>query len=257
MGPGQSHSELVTPMSIVKEMRERQTITVSSGSSGLGGTVLVGCAAFAIGILAIAGWKIWPGAKSSAPSNQPGAAASSAVANQPPKFSGKRLDEAEHAPLLATCVADEGFGGFGDTKNPQAAYAMMKMLGTHVRVATLIGAETGNGIQITDNWRIIAECVYRQNSWNLCNPNNRALAIESAEAFVRRAAAVIANPPKGSSGQTTAREYSQARERVLDALRSRVRNGYLIANDFSFVQSPEIKKVLSETKTVANGCEKS
>jgi hypothetical protein len=245
-------------MSIVREMRERQTITAAPARSGLGGTVLIGCAAFAIGALAIAGWKMWPAkAPQSAtaavnqpaqPTNNPAAAA--------PVFSGKRLGEAEQAPLLATCITGDDFDGLGGTTNPQATYKLMKTVGTGFRIATLIGAETGSGAQLTDNWRIIAECVYRQNSWNLCHPDNRALAIESAGAFVRGAAAIAAAPPQGRAGPIVVRENAQSRERVLDALRTRLRNGYLVADDFGPVQPVEIKAVLAETKTIANGCAK-
>ncbi|MEJ0078082.1 MAG: hypothetical protein WDO17_22105 [Alphaproteobacteria bacterium] len=247
-------------MSIVREMRERQTITAAPARSGLGGTVLIGCAAFAVGALAIVGWKMWPAAnapQSAAATNQPAPPANSPAAPAP-AFSGKRLGEAEQAPLLATCIKNEDFGGFGDAAatNPQAAYSLMKTVGTGFRIATLIGAETGSGAQLTDNWRIIAECVYRQNSWTLCNPHNRALAIESTGAFIRGAGAVLADPPKGRGGPILVREYGQARERVLDALRTRLRNGYLIAEDFGPVQPAEIKGILAETKTIANGCAK-
>lgn len=244
-------------MSIVREMRERQTISAGPERSGLIGTVLIGCMAFAIGAAAIVGWRLWPGANApAAPASQP-APAPAIAADAALKFSGKRLGEAEQAPLLAGCIKHEDFGGFGDNTNPQAAYALMKTLGATVRIATLIGAETGGGGQLTDNWRIIAECVYRQNSWSLCQPDNRVLAIESAGAFIRGAAAVLADPPKGRAGPTIVREYTQARERILDALRTRVRNGHLIAEDFGPVQPAEIKAILTETKTIANGCAKS
>ena len=246
-------------MSIVREMRERQGMSAAPERSGLMGTVLIGCAAFAIGAAAIVGWKMWPARNAPAATvagNQPGPAPAVA-SDAAPKFSGKRLGEAEQAPLLATCIKHDDFGGFGDNPNPQAAYALMKTLGAGVRIATLIGAETGNGGQLVDNWRIIAECVYRQNSWSLCHPDNRVLAIESAGAFVRGANAVLADPPKGRGGPATVREYTQARERILDALRTRIRNGYLIADDFGPVQPAEIKALLAGTKTIANGCAKS
>lgn len=245
-------------MSIVREMRERQTLTAAPERSGLTGTLLVGCAAFAIGALAIAGWKMWPGAKASQPivvTTQPNQAANTPAAAAP-TFSGKRLGEADQAPLLATCIKHHDFGGFGDAPNPQAAYSLMKTLGTGLRIATLIGAEAGKGDQLIDNWRIIAECVYRQNSWSLCNPDNRTLAIESAGAFVRGAGAVLADPPKGRAGPMLVRHYTHARERILDALRARVRNGYLIADDFGPVQPPEIKAILTQAQTSANGCAK-
>jgi len=245
-------------MSIVREMRERQGMSAAPERSSLTGTVLIGCLAFAIGAAGIAGWRLWPAWKApgaTVAGHQPGSAPALA-ADATPKFSGKRLGEAEQAPLLATCIKHDDFGGFGDGSNPQAAYSLMKTVGAGLRIATLIGAETGNGGQLIDNWRIIAECVYRQNSWSLCQPDNRVLAIESAGAFVRGATALLADPPKGRGAAATVREYGQARERILDALRTRVRNGYLIAEDFSPVQPPEIKALLVETKTVANGCAK-
>jgi hypothetical protein len=242
-------------MSIVREMRERQPITAAPERSGLTGTILIGCAAFAIGALAIVGWKMWPGTKLP-PATDQGGANSNAPAVSLPAFSGKRLGEAEQAPLLGTCITGEDFDPFGGAKNPQAVYSLMKTVGTGFRIATLIGAETGSSGQLTDNWRIIAECVYRQNSWNLCNPDNRALAIESAGAFIRGVAITNAEGPKGRGGQIIVRENAQSRDRVLDALRTRVRNGYLIAADFGPVQSAEIKAILAETKTVANGCAK-
>lgn len=245
-------------MSIVREMRERQVMTAAPERSGLGSTLLIGFAAFAIGALAIVGWTMWPGTNAPVPAvaaaNQPGG--SPQAANQPaPKFSGKRLGEAAQAPLLAACTKGDNFEGIGNG-SPQAVYAVLTMMGTATRIASLAG-ENGNSSQLVDWWRLIADCVYQQNSWNLCEPNNRALAIESASAFIRGAAAIAASPPQGRAGPIVLRNNAQSRERVLDALRSRVRNGYLIADDFGAVQPSEIKALLAEMKTIANGCAKS
>jgi hypothetical protein len=246
-------------MSIVREMRDRQTMTAAPERSGFAATLLIGCAAFAIGGLAIAGWKLWPGSKPSssgvAMSGQP-APKSTSPATTAPTFSGKRLGEAKFAPLLRTCIKGDDFEGLGNVNNPDAVYTLLRTVGTASRVASLIGAETGGGAQLTDYWRLIADCVYQQNSSNLCDPDNRALAIESGGAFIRGAAVVAADPPKGRAGPMVLRDNAQSRERVLDALRSRVRNGYLIADDFGPIQPPEIKAILAQTKTVANGCAK-
>jgi hypothetical protein len=243
-------------MSIVREMRERQTMTAAPERSGLGGTLLIGCAAFALGALAIAGWNMWPVLKAppSAVANQP-APKSSSPAAAPPTFSGKRLGEAGFAPLLRTCMKGDDFTGLGDVNNSQAMYHVLTTVGTASRVASLIGAQTGGGVQLTDYWRLIADCVYQQNSWSLCDPDNRALAIESGGAFIR-GAAVVAADPNGRAGPMVLRDNAQSRDRVLEALRTRVRNGYLIADDFGPIQPPEIKAILAQTKTVANGCAK-
>jgi len=57
--------------------------------------------------------------------------------------------------------------------------------------------------------------------------------------------------------QATLRDNAAAKQRVLDSLRSRLRNGHLIAGDFGPLQPPEIKALLDEIKPVANGCAKS
>ena len=242
-------------MSNIRDMRERQT--AAPERSGLGGTLLIGCAAFAIGALAIAGWKMWPGAKAPVATvvNQ-AAPSSSAPVAAAPVFSGKRLGEAEHAPLLKTCIRGDDFEGLGSTSNPQAVYRLLKTVGTASRLMSVMGRETGGSVKLADYWRVLADCVYQQNSWNLCDADNRVLAIESGGAFIRNAAVVAANPPQGRAGPMILRNNAQSRERVLDALRTRVRNGYLIADDFGPLQTPEIKNILAETKTIANGCAK-
>ena len=199
-------------MSIVRQMRERQAMTAAPERSGLGATLLIGCAV--------------------------------------------TLGEAEHAPLLKTCIKGDDFEGLGSPSNPQAVYHVLKTVGTASRLMSMMGGETGGSAQLADYWRVLADCVYRQNSWNLCDPDNRVLAIESGGAFIRYAAAVAANPPQGRAGPMVLRNNAQSREQVLDALRARVRNGYLIADDFGPVQPPEIKKIMAETRTIANGCAK-
>jgi hypothetical protein len=248
-------------MSIVREMRERQTITAAPERSGLAGTVLIGCAAFAIGALAIVGWKMWPGARAPqaavASANQP-APVSATPAAAAPTFSGKRLGEAEHAPLLRTCVKNELAGEM----DPQAFYQMITLAGTIGAIGSMINpAEFKNGGELAIFWNTIAECVFQQNSWALCDPNNRQLAVTSASAAIRqgaRLAETISGHAEGKSrsAQQILALNTRAREQVLDGLRTRVRNGYLIADDFGPVQPPEIKAILTQTKTVANGCAK-
>ena len=183
---------------------------------------------------------------------------SAAVASEAPapKFAGGRLGRAATAPLLTTCVKGDVFAGFNGG-NAQAVYTVLTTAGTAQRLASLVGADMSDGVpQLTEYWREIADCVYQQNSWHLCDADNRALAVELAAGFIRGAAQVAATPPKTRDAQMILGDNARVRQRVLEALRARLRNGQLIAADFSPLQPPEIKSLLNETKPVANGCAK-
>lgn len=241
-------------MTLVRDMRERQIVAQPVERSGLAGTIAIAVAAFVIGGGAIAAWQWYP--RSSPPpaaAAAPPAAASDAAA---PKFAGRRLGRAGSAPLLRACVKGNAFEGFG-AANPEAVYEMLNAAGTMATLAPLLGAETGSGAQLTEYWREIADCVYQQNSWHLCDPDNRSLAAELASAFIRHAGRVASDPPKTRDAQMILGDNARARQRVLDALRARLRNGHLIAADFSPLVPQEIKSLANEVKPVANGCAKS
>ena len=237
-------------MSIVKEMRERQIGPPPPERLGVLATTLVGVVAFAVGALVIFGWKMLPQLRPpQLAANSPPAAAESTL-----WLTGNRLGRAGTAPLLRTCVnADVA----GDMK-PEAFLTVLQTAGTMSRLAPLVGATDFNDRSgLAENWRTIAECVYQQNSWHLCDADNRALAVESTSAFIRHAAHVASNAGKSREAQTMLSDNARARERIVEALQARVRNGYLVAADFGPMAPDELKRILSGTKTVANGCAKS
>lgn len=226
-------------MTSVREMRA-QTVAQPGKRSSVIGTLAVGVVAFMLGVGTIFVWKQF--VRTSPPPIVGGS--SPATASAPaPKFAGNRVGRAATAPLLRTCVQGDAFEPYDG--NPQALYTVLTTAGTMSRIGSLIGAETGSGEQLTEYWREIAECVYRQNSWHICDADNRALAIESASGFIRTAARIAASS-----------ENTQARQRILDALRTRLRNGQIIADDFGPLPPQEIKALLASTATVSNGCVK-
>ena len=157
--------------------------------------------------------------------------------------------------MLKTCIKGDDFEGLGSPSNPQAVYGLLKTVGAASRLMSMVGGETGGSAQLADYWRMLADCVYQQNSWNLCDPDNRALAIESGGAFIRNAAVVAANPPQGRAGPMVLRNNAQSRERVLDAC-ARASATATSSQTISSLQPPEIKAILTQNKTVANGCAK-
>jgi hypothetical protein len=236
-------------MSFVREMRERQVAPAPAERSGALGTIVIAVVAFAIGAGGIVAWKWMP------TRNPQPVAAKAAPPAETPKFAGNRVGRAAAAPLLRTCTKSDTFEGFGKG-DPEAIYTLLTTVGTMQRLAPLVGAEMGDGAQLVEYWREIADCVYQQNSWHLCDADNRALAVESASAFIRGATRIAENPPKGRGADIVLRDNARARERVLDALRARLRNGQLVAADFGPIQPPAVKALLSEVKPAGNACAK-
>ena len=242
-------------MTFARDMRERQIAAQPAERSGIVGTIAIAVAAFVIGGGAIAAWRWYP--KSSPPAAARAALPAVASDAPAPKFADNRLGRAATAPLLTTCIKSEVFAGFNGG-NAQAIYTVMTTAGTMHRLAPLVGADMSDGVpQLAEYWREIADCVYQQNSWHLCDADNRALAVESVAGFIRGAAQVAAQPLKTRDAQMILADNARARQRVLEALRARLRNGQLIAADFSALQPPEVKSLLNEIKPAANGCVRS
>lgn len=239
-------------MTPVRE-RHARTVTPPPNRSGLFGTIVFAVVAFMVGVGGIAAWKWFAGSSPSAVANanRPSATSDDAPI---PKFAGDRIGRAGTAPLLRSCVKGDTFEGFAG--NPEAIYTVLTTAGTMSRFASLIGAKAGDGTQLTEYWREIAECVYQQNSWHLCDTDNRALAVESASGFIRGADRITANPPRTRDAPMIMSDNARARQRVLEALRTRLRTGHIIAADFGPLQPPEIKTLLADIKTVSDGCAK-
>jgi hypothetical protein len=118
-------------------------------------------------------------------------------------------------------------------------------------------------------WGDVADCVYRQNGRALCDADNRALAVEAANTFVRQLRISSAPQTGDAVASTFAAVQGNGRvrsavyevqalhavaERMLSALRNRVEEGRLIAADFGFSAAPEVKNILGETATTRNAC---
>ena len=235
-------------MPSVRELREQLQTSQPSERSDLPTVVLLGVAAFVIGAIAIMAWTYLSSPQS------PSVAVAAGNEQPAPKFDGRRVGHAGTAPLLRVCINSSSLADAFDGGDPQAVLAVLSAAEAAARLGPLFGAKGGNPGQLSEYWRELADCVYRQNSWTLCDIDNRALAVETASAFIRQAARLAANPPTSRDVQSVLAGNASARERVLGALRERARNGQLIAADFGTLVPAEIKRVLTETRPTANAC---
>lgn len=230
----------------IRELRQQQMSQPDERSGGFVTTALIGVVAFIVGALAIMAWPLLTSFKS-----QPVETASEQPA---PTFAGKRIGRAGTAPLLRLCMRGETFSLL-EGADPDAFLALLNAHSTASRLAPLIGGKVSGGTQFTEFWGEIADCVYRQNSRALCDADNRALAAEAATGFIRQSARIIATPPSTPDDHAILTNVSNIRERVLDSLRARLQNGYLIAADFGPLPPADIKKLLVAAKPATNPCD--
>lgn len=183
----------------------------------------------------------------------------------------QRLGRAAAAPLLRQCVPYAMLGIDQDARLPVSeAYALIKAGSRMTGLAAVAGVKKdalGDGAHLlTAVWGEVADCVYRQNGWALCDADNRALAVEAANSFVKQAAIVKGNNSdvfeevkadgrrRAATVAYSPHQMQAAKDRVLSALRSRVEQGYLIAADFGMFAPQEVNTVLTRAQTQKNSC---
>jgi hypothetical protein len=246
-------------MPTIRELRERQGVRTDEGT-GFVSLILGAIAAFAVGALLVVGWQVLP--SMTGMFDEPGKAVPSFAS------AGKRIGIAARAPMLRICMASGGAGIDTDDFTPAAFYGLLQASDSVSRVSQFMGKQGALAPStFTLAWGEIADCVYRQNGRMLCDPNNRAFAVEAAVSLVRQAD-LVASPQRSDSfakGQGAEKNSSakierdlermrDIKQRVLTALRARLQEGRLIAADFGTFPSGEIKRALQENKPTRDAC---
>jgi hypothetical protein len=254
-------------MKIVHEMRARRAFEPPTNSSPL--PIIIGAViAFGIGALGVSGIVRMPAL------NQTRTMAISVPAGSTegkPAFdpSTRRAGRAEAAPLIKVCIPLERLGIPRDQRIESgdiytALWAASSM--ARVAAATGIKQKVVDDVEFTAIWADIADCVYRQSGWVLCDADNRALAVEAANTFVRQlTAAAKADKPDPKDPRNlragTNRDYilqnaQSIKGRIIDGLRHQVSEGRLLSTDFGMFAPPEVLQVVRDTKPLRDGCAK-
>src|SRR5689334_21588982 len=95
----------------------------------------------------------------------------------------------------------------------KALYGILQTTNQMMSIAAMSGApDTAAGAKaFSMMWAEVADCVFRQNGYVLCEPDNRALAVEAVNAFVKQSA--MAAAPERNSEYTKAVAASQGPRR--------------------------------------------
>jgi hypothetical protein len=179
----------------------------------------------------------------------------------------RRIGRAEAAPLLKACLPMQRLtsDGKGQTEI-RALYRSLHSASTMSRVAAKAGLPhtTMDDAEFAAIWGEIADCVYRQNGWVLCDADNRALAAEAANTYIRQLSGAQANDPvrrlrAGARYASLNRDYVlqnalSLKTRMMAGLRQQVAEGRLIAADFGMFAPAEVLQAVVETAVVSNAC---
>ena len=173
-----------------------------------------------------------------------------------------RVGRPENAAVVRSCifgVVDVG----GDARvEPSAAYFTLKGDPTYAAITAGVGSvsvlsEENPAVGLAAKWGKLATCIYAQDDRALCDPDNRAAAVEVTEKFLRFATqADLARPLISGSDAQMIRNLG---DRVSGALRKQRRHGTLVAGDFGSFGSfalPEVTRIMGEEKQTGDICKK-
>jgi len=253
--------------SIIDQIREQQAWEQpkKSGSAGfIAGTI----AAFAAGIILVMGWGAFPSfsTKGISVSTQQAAAPGKQPEISIP--SGGRLGTAAESNLLRTCMPSQMSVPGMDNK---AIYNLLKATNQMMSIAAIAGGplQTAGGAKaFSMMWADVADCVFRQNGYALCEPDNRALAVEAVTAFVQQSAMAAApekdsefnkvmttlQGPRRQALENAMYKVRATRERVLETLKVRAQEGRFIASDFGFFTPGEVMQAVKSAKPTSDAC---
>lgn len=162
------------------------------------------------------------------------------AAQPPPAAASRRVGRALESRLLYACAPEGSLDGPPD---PRGTYWLMKTGVSGARMTALVDASLSAAAQKTYARDVaeLTECIYRQDAASFCQPDNRALAVETITLFGRMLDA---------SGDIA----PDVRDRVLSTFRNHVQDGRLTAADFGFFVPKNILDLIRAIRPAKDAC---
>ena len=251
------------PPSIIEQIRQQQAWEQPK-KRGSAGFIIGTIAAFAAGILLVMSFGAFPSLSPKALFASKTAVVAHNKQAEVSISSRGRLGDASDSKLLRTCMpssmgAANSMGGMDN----KALYNILSATDQMMSIAVASGAQdTAAGAKaFSTMWAEVADCVFRQNGYVLCEPDNRALAVEAVTALVKQSAFAAApqatttlSPRSNQALEQKMHKVRATRERVLETLKTRVQEGRLISSDFGFFAPGEISRIMKEAKPTSDAC---
>lgn len=187
-------------MKMIRDIRERQAWEQHKRAGPL--PIILGAViAFGIGLLGISGLVRAPNLFPQKTQAMPVAPREARASNISIDTGTRRIDRAETVPLLTICMPVHKLGvGPNQAIAAGDLYRVLHTGSTFARIASVTGIrqKAMDEAGFATLWAEVADCIYRQNGWMICDPDNRALAVESATALLRRTSAT-AKPARATA----------------------------------------------------------
>lgn len=260
-------------MKMIHEMRERQAWEQPRNQSPL--PIILGAViAFGIGLLGVSGVVRAPVLFQAKTQMVQVASRDARPTEVTIDTSARRIGRAETAPLLKSCMPMHKLG-FRPEQAVEVGdlYRILQTGSTFSRIASAAGIKQNavDDAGFATLWADVADCIYRQNGWMICDPDNRALAVEAASTLMRQVSAAAKSAKTADTSdfsKTMAaidgkhapnRDYlvqnaNAAKARVLSGLRGYVADGRLTSADFGIFAPSEISQVVRDTKVTRDAC---
>jgi hypothetical protein len=216
-------------------------------------TMAGAAACFIISALAVLYWEKIP-----APNQWMPMLTGSAESSNTPSFSGDRVGRSETAPLLKTCVTKKVLAvDPGREIEPGILFQFLVAARAQGRVTAALGAPPQHSaVEVATKWGDVADCVYRADSRDLCDIDNRALAVQAANTFLVQADQIASNPASFAADLGEVGALSQVQSRVLESLKYLAVKGVLIASDFAPFAPTPVRRAFADIKPEQNACAK-
>jgi hypothetical protein len=168
---------------------------------------------------------------------------------------GGRIGYPPSAPAVRNCIFDVLDLGRDVHMEPSAAYAILKAGTMQASFGAMLGRPdsrpgSNQTASLTSGWGKLAVCIFAKENRTLCDPDNRAAAVEASTKFfqfIKQAAPASASD---------ARVIENMSDRVLSEIKSNRRDGTLIAADFGLSIPDEIAKIMREEKPSRDICKR-
>jgi hypothetical protein len=225
----------------------------STDHSSLLSTIVIAVIAFSFSASVVLFWDKIPG-----PQHLMSLLTSAEPDDKTPSFSGDRVGRAETAPLLKVCLTADLLGMDPDKDiAPGVLLEILTAARAQGRLTRVFGGGSKNSaVKLAQDWAAVTDCVYRANSWNLCDIDNRALAVQAANTFVVQVEEIAEQPKASAADQSEVDALTLTKSRVLDSLQYLARNGVLISSDFAPFAPSTVRRILSDNKPEENACTK-
>ena len=183
----------------IEEYRARQMRQPTRWSSVLS-TAAAAAGAFVVGGFAVLNWDRIPG-----PNQWMSLLSAPAEADNKLSFSGNRIGRSETSALLKICVTKDLVLDVDSEREIDPAKLFQSLVSARNadRLTAVMGAPRDHGtVELAAKWASVADCVFRSNSWGLCDIDNRALAIQAANIFLVQADQIASKPENYSANQS-------------------------------------------------------